>query len=148
VRNSGAYAVVEGAGDHCAEYMTGGRLVVLGHVGRNFAAGMSGGIAYVRDTPDGAHPKFEYFLNPGMVELSGLENQEDETFVLELIRKHIFWTGSVWAQSILDNWEVERRWFVKILPVEYKRALEQMKIDELDRKLYEIRRLQEIGERE
>ncbi|GAB6392333.1 MAG: glutamate synthase large subunit [Treponematales bacterium] len=142
VRNSGAFAVVEGTGDHAAEYMTGGRLVVLGAVGRNFAAGMSGGIAYVLDV----NGNFEFFLNKGMVELSGLDNEEDETFVKEMVRKHHYWTGSAWAKSILDNWAERKPQFVKILPVEYKRALEQMKIAELDKKLYEIRERQAIGE--
>jgi glutamate synthase (NADPH/NADH) large chain len=156
VRNSGAVAVVEGTGDHCAEYMTGGRLIVLGRVGRNFAAGMSGGIAYVYDQAGGGdghrasekdghqaggkdgHP-FEFYLNPGMVELSGLETEEDEVFVKEQIGKHVYWTGSVYAKGVLDAWETSRRRFIKVLPVEYKRALQQMKLAELDRKLYEIR---------
>jgi glutamate synthase (NADPH/NADH) large chain len=140
VRNSGALAVVEGAGDHCAEYMTGGRLVVLGAVGRNFAAGMSGGIAYVFDV-DG---NFEFFLNKGMVELSGLETGEDESFVLDSIKKHIYWTNSAYAQSILAEWTANRRRFIKVLPVEYKRALQQMKLAELDRKLYDIREREEL----
>ncbi|MDR1363105.1 MAG: glutamate synthase large subunit, partial [Spirochaetaceae bacterium] len=125
VRNSGALAVVEGAGDHCAEYMTGGRLIVLGKVGRNFAAGMSGGVAYVLDRAsesNGERP-FEYFLNSSMVELSRLDNVEDENFVLDAIEKHIYWTGSEYAKKIRDSWETERRNFYKILPVEYKRAL-------------------------
>jgi glutamate synthase (NADPH/NADH) large chain len=140
VRNSGAVAVVEGTGDHCAEYMTGGRLIVLGPVGRNFAAGMSGGIAYVLDRAG----NFEFFLNKGMVELSGLDNEEDEFFVKEQIAKHIYWTGSVYARAILDAWEENRRRFVKVLPVEYKRALQEMKLAELDRKLYEIREREEL----
>jgi glutamate synthase (NADPH/NADH) large chain len=143
VRNSGAFAVVEGTGDHCAEYMTGGRLVVLGAVGRNFAAGMSGGIAYVLNV----NGNFEYFLNRGMVELSGLDNEEDESFVKEEIRKHVYWTDSTYAKAILDNWVENKSKFIKVLPVEYKRALEQMKLAELDRKLYEIRELEEIGDR-
>jgi glutamate synthase (NADPH/NADH) large chain len=147
VRNSGALAVVEGAGDHCAEYMTGGRLVVLGKVGRNFAAGMSGGIAYVLDrssVSNGERP-FEYFLNSSMVELSRIENVEDENFVLGAIEKHIYWTGSEYAKKIRGNWETERRNFYKILPVEYKRALEEQKIAELDRRLYDIRKREEIN---
>ncbi|MDR3160281.1 MAG: glutamate synthase large subunit, partial [Spirochaetaceae bacterium] len=119
VRNSGAYAVVEGAGDHCAEYMTGGRLVVLGAVGRNFAAGMSGGIAYVLNH----NGDFEYFLNRGMVELSGLDNAGDENFVKEMIQKHVYWTGSAYARAILDNWTENRGLFVKVLPLEYKLAM-------------------------
>ncbi|MDR3171027.1 MAG: glutamate synthase large subunit [Treponema sp.] len=143
VRNSGAIAVVEGTGDHCAEYMTGGRIIVLGTVGRNFAAGMSGGIAYVLDTSG----NFEFFLNKGMVELSGLDTEDDERFVKEQIGKHIYWTGSVYARTILDAWGTYRLRFVKVLPVEYKWALQQMKLAELDRKLYEIREKEEITER-
>jgi glutamate synthase (NADPH/NADH) large chain len=140
VRNSGAVAVVEGAGDHCAEYMTGGRVIVLGKVGRNFAAGMSGGIAYVLDrTGD-----FEFFLNKGMVELSGLDNGEDENFVKETIAKHVYWTASAYARGILDNWAENRGRFVKVLPVEYKKALQEMKLAELDRKLYDIREREEL----
>ncbi|MDR2159101.1 MAG: glutamate synthase large subunit [Treponema sp.] len=140
VRNSGALAVVEGTGDHCAEYMTGGRLVVLGTVGRNFAAGMSGGIAYVLNL----NGNFEFFLNRGMVEISGLETEEDEKFVKDCIEKHAYWTGSAWARDILGAWTEYRQQFVKVLPVEYKRALQQMKLAELDRKLYEIREREEL----
>jgi glutamate synthase (NADPH/NADH) large chain len=144
VRNSGAVAVVEGAGDHCAEYMTGGRVIVLGRVGRNFAAGMSGGIAYVLDV----NGNFEYFLNRGMVELSGLDTEEDEIFVREEIERHIYWTGSAYARGILYGWEDYRTKFVKVLPVEYKKALQEMKLRELDRKLYDIRLREEIAESE
>jgi glutamate synthase (NADPH/NADH) large chain len=140
VRNSGALAVVEGTGDHCAEYMTGGRLVVLGAVGRNFAAGMSGGIAYVFDV----NGSFEFFLNKGMVELSGLETEEDEIFVKDSVKKHIYWTNSAYAKSILAEWTANRPRFIKVLPVEYKRALQQMKLAELDRKLYDIREREEL----
>jgi glutamate synthase (NADPH/NADH) large chain len=143
VRNSGAVAVVEGAGDHCAEYMTGGRVIVLGRVGRNFAAGMSGGIAYVLDI----NGNFEYFLNRGMVELSGLDTEEDEIFVREEIGQHIYWTGSAYARGILYGWEDYRTKFVKVLPVEYKKALQEMKLRELDRKLYDIRLREDIAER-
>jgi glutamate synthase (NADPH/NADH) large chain len=140
VRNSGALAVVEGTGDHCAEYMTGGRLVVLGAVGRNFAAGMSGGIAYVFDVKG----NLEFFLNKGMVELSGLETEEDEIFVKDSINKHIYWTNSAYAKSIMAEWAANRQKFIKVLPVEYKRALQQMKLAELDRKLYDIREREEL----
>jgi glutamate synthase (NADPH/NADH) large chain len=143
VRNSGATAVIEGAGDHAAEYMTGGRIIVLGTVGRNFAAGMSGGIAYVLDKKG----DFEYFLNKGMVELSGLDNEEDENFVKLQVEQHIYWTGSSYAKSILNNWGDYKPKFVKILPVEYKMALQKMKLAELDRKLYDIREREEIAER-
>ncbi|QQO09394.1 glutamate synthase large subunit [Breznakiella homolactica] len=140
VRNSGAVAVVEGTGDHCAEYMTGGRVIVLGDVGRNFAAGMSGGIAYVFDR----NSRLEYFINKGMVELSSLDNEEDENFVRDMIRNHVYWTGSRYAKEILDSWHHSRNSFIKVLPVEYKRALQQMKLAELDRKLYEIREQEDI----
>ncbi|MDR0451737.1 MAG: glutamate synthase subunit alpha, partial [Treponema sp.] len=143
VRNSGAVAVVEGTGDHCAEYMTGGRVIVLGKVGRNFAAGMSGGIAYVLDTEG----SFRYFLNPGMVDLSGLDTEEDEIFVREEIGQHVYWTGSAYARGILRSWEDYRAKFVKVLPVEYKKALQEMKLRELDRKLYDIRLREDIAER-
>jgi glutamate synthase (NADPH) large chain len=143
VRNSGADAVVEGTGDHCAEYMTGGTLVVLGDVGRNFAAGMSGGIAYVMDRKG----DLEYKLNKGMVELSHLDNEEDDQIVKNLIRRHVYWTGSTYANEILTNWQTHRQLFVKVLPVEYKRALQQMKLAELDRKLNEIRFQEDIAAR-
>ncbi|GHV74657.1 glutamate synthase [Spirochaetia bacterium] len=143
VRNSGAAAVVEGAGDHAAEYMTGGYLIVLGPVGRNFAAGMSGGIAYVLDK----NGDFEYFLNKGMVELSGLDNEEDEHFVKQYIEQHIYWTGSSYAKNILDNWGEYKPKFIKVLPVEYKMALQKMKLAELDRKLYDIREREDIAAR-
>jgi glutamate synthase (NADPH/NADH) large chain len=143
VRNSGATAVIEGAGDHAAEYMTGGRIIVLGAVGRNFAAGMSGGIAYVLDKKG----DFEYFLNKGMVELSGLDNEEDENFVKRQVEQHIYWTGSSYVKNILNNWGEYKPKFVKILPVEYKMALQKMKLAELDRKLYDIREREEIAER-
>jgi glutamate synthase (NADPH/NADH) large chain len=110
---------------------------------------MSGGIAYVLDrySPEtGGHP-FEYFLNSSMVELSRLESMEDEAFVLDAIEKHIYWTGSAYAKTIWDNWAVERLRFYKVLPVEYKRALEEQKIAELDRKLYDIRKREEISEK-
>ncbi|MDR0410422.1 MAG: glutamate synthase large subunit [Treponema sp.] len=140
VRNSGVTAVVEGVGDHAAEYMTGGNLIVLGKVGRNFAAGMSGGIAYIWD----ASGDFDFFLNKGMVEKTGFESEDDEGFVKSFIEKHVFWTNSDHARSILDNWGENRRQFVKITPLEYKRALQQMKLSELDRRLFDIREKQEL----
>jgi glutamate synthase (NADPH/NADH) large chain len=143
VRNSGAIAVVEGVGDHAAEYMTGGRIIVLGAVGRNFGAGMSGGIAYVLDR-DG---NFEYFLNKGMVELSGLDNEEDENFVRRHIEQHVYWTGSAYAEDILRHWTEHKPRFVKVLPVEYKMALQQQMLADLDRKLYDIREREEITDR-
>jgi glutamate synthase (NADPH/NADH) large chain len=87
---------------------------------------------------------FEFFLNKGMVELSGLETEEDEIFVKDSVKKHIYWTNSEYAKSILAGWETNRRRFIKVLPVEYKRALQQMKLAELDRKLYDIREREEL----
>jgi glutamate synthase (NADPH/NADH) large chain len=149
VRNSGATAVVEGAGDHCAEYMTGGRLVVLGSVGRNFAAGMSGGIAYVLDL----RGNFDFYLNHGMVELTRLtaEPAEEEAevadaiFVKHQIENHIKWTGSAYAKSILAKWDEYRAKFYKVMPIEYKRALEQQKIAALDAKLKGIQETEDLG---
>ena len=123
VRNSGATAVVEGIGDHGCEYMTGGRAVILGPTGRNFAAGMSGGIAYVWDH-EGV---FATRCNPGMVELERLVADEDIEELHRLISRHREFTGSEVAARILDNWEAERENFVKVMPTDYKRVLEEMK---------------------
>jgi len=123
VRNSGALAVVEGAGDHCAEYMTGGCLVVLGSVGRNFAAGMSGGIAYVLNL-DGS---FNYFCNQDMVELSPAIGLDDQKEIKALLLNHIHYTNSTLAQNIIENWYKFMPKFVKVLPLDYKRVLNQMK---------------------
>jgi glutamate synthase (NADPH/NADH) large chain len=122
--------------------MTGGRLIVLGTVGRNFAAGMSGGIAYVLNR----NGNFEFFLNKSMVEVSGLETEEDEHFVKDHIEKHLYWTGSAHAKTILDGWAEYKDMFIKVLPVEYKFALQQMKLAELDKKLYDIRKREDIAE--
>jgi glutamate synthase (NADPH/NADH) large chain len=142
VRNSGAVAVVEGSGDHCAEYMTGGRLVVLGNTGRNFAAGMSGGIAYVLDL----RGNFDYYLNHGMVELTSLtaEPAEDEAFVRHLIENHAAWTKSAYAASILARWSEYRTKFYKVMPIEYKRALEQQKLAALDEKLKGMHEMEDL----
>jgi glutamate synthase (NADPH/NADH) large chain len=145
VRNSGAAAVVEGTGDHGCEYMTGGTVVVLGRTGRNFAAGMSGGIAYVHDR-DGT---FRSRCNPAMVALepvlteAGQADAEkdlivagkgrlqhlgrfDEALLRELIERHLRFTGSTLALAILDDWDAARGRFVKVFPNEYKRALSEM----------------------
>ena len=119
VRNSGVHAVVEGIGDHGCEYMTGGRVVVLGQSGRNFAAGMSGGIAYVFDV-DG---DFKRRCNLGMVELAPLEHAEDITLVRELLRRHVAYTGSTYANRFLDDWIAVQPRFVKVMPKDYKRVL-------------------------
>jgi glutamate synthase domain-containing protein 2/glutamate synthase domain-containing protein 1/glutamate synthase domain-containing protein 3 len=120
VRNSGATAVVEGVGDHCCEYMTGGRILVLGRTGRNFAAGMSGGFAYVFDeTGD-----FDKRCNLGMVELEAL-GPEDAAFVAALIEEHRELTGSRRAQSLLADWENTLPRLIKVVPLEYRRVLEE-----------------------
>ena len=120
VRNSGATAVVEGVGDHGCEYMTGGRVVVLGPTGRNFAAGMSGGIAYVLDEAGdfGAQR-----CNPGMVELETLADETEARAVRELIERHAQFTGSAPARRALADWNAWRARFVKVMPTDYKRAL-------------------------
>jgi len=134
VRNSGAVAVVEGTGDHCCEYMTGGRTVVLGTTGRNFAAGMSGGIAYVLDLLG----NFDYYCNMGMVEISLVEDLQDIRELSELIQKHHRYTGSQRAREVLDNWETYLPKFMKVIPYEYKRVLEEEKLEELKRKIQEV----------
>ncbi len=121
VRNSGAQAVVEGVGDHGCEYMTGGVVVVLGPTGRNFAAGMSGGTAFVFDR-DG---DFRKKCNTGLVELESLIEESDLWLVLGLVEDHVRFTGSTVGQRILDNWELMVPRFVKVMPTEYKRVLQQ-----------------------
>ena len=136
VRNSGAIAVIEGAGDHCCEYMTGGRVVVLGETGRNFAAGMSGGVAYVYD------PKhtFDYFCNMDMVELSLVEESVSRKELLELIRQHYLHTGSAQAGRMLDDWHRYIEDFIQVVPIEYKRVLEEEKMKRLHEKIADIQR--------
>ena len=136
VRNSGAIAVIEGAGDHCCEYMTGGRVVVLGKTGRNFAAGMSGGVAYVYD-PDHS---FDYFCNMDMVELSLIEDSTSRKELLELIRQHYLHTGSALAGRMLDNFSKYVDDFIQVLPIEYKRVLEEEKMARLHEKIADIQR--------
>ena len=136
VRNSGAIAVVEGAGDHCCEYMTGGRVVVLGETGRNFAAGMSGGLAYVWD-PDG---KFDYFCNMEMVELSLLEDSSSRKELHELIRQHYLYTGSQLARKMLDDWNRYADEFIQVTPIEYKRVLAEEQMKKLQQKIAEVQR--------
>lgn len=131
VRNSGAKAVIEGTGDHCCEYMTGGRVVVLGKTGRNFAAGMSGGIAYVLDV-DG---DFDYYCNKGLVELTHLEDRSDVDELQEMISKHLLYTQSTLAAKVLTNWDEYLPRFVKVIPFEYKKVLEELKLREIERKL-------------
>jgi len=123
VRNSGLNAVVEGVGDHGCEYMTGGRVVVLGKTGRNFAAGMSGGLAYVMDWDN----DFELKCNREMVELSYLEDPDETAEVKAMIERHKEYTGSKLAARILKKWEENRRRFVKVLPKDYKNVLEAIR---------------------
>ena len=118
VRNSGALAVVEGVGDHACEYMTGGRVIVLGSTGRNFAAGMSGGLAYVWD----AQGEFTSQCNSGMVDLDPL-TAEDQRFLQRVIAQHRQLSGSPRAEGILERWESEKQRFIKVFPVDYKRIL-------------------------
>jgi glutamate synthase (NADPH/NADH) large chain len=122
VRNSGANAVIEGVGDHGCEYMTGGRVIVLGETGRNFAAGMSGGIAYVWDPQN----IFEKRVNLGMVDLEILINPTEIKFVKQMIENHYRYTNSKRAKEILENWENEIKNFVKVIPGDYKLALQKL----------------------
>ncbi|MCA9215298.1 MAG: glutamate synthase large subunit [Planctomycetales bacterium] len=119
VRNSGARAVIEGVGDHGCEYMTGGRVVILGETGRNFAAGMSGGVAYVLDeTGD-----FNLRCNLGMVELEKVETDEDKSELKQMVEKHLEYTGSDVAKQVLTEWDTVLDKFVKVMPTDYKRVL-------------------------
>ncbi len=136
VRNSGAIAVIEGAGDHCCEYMTGGRVVVLGKTGRNFAAGMSGGVAYVYD-PDHT---FDYFCNMDMVEINLVEDSVSRKELLELVRQHYLHTGSALAGRMLDGWQRYCEDFVQVVPIEYKRVLQEEQMMRLREKISEIQR--------
>ena len=131
VRNSGAHAVVEGVGDHGCEYMTGGRVVVLGKTGKNFAAGMSGGIAYVLDDTG----NFDYFCNKGLVDLLPVEDKADVVELQSLISNHLLYTQSCLASRILTNWEEYLPKFVKVIPFEYKKVLEEQKLLILQKKL-------------
>ena len=136
VRNSGAIAVVEGVGDHCCEYMTGGRTVVLGSTGRNFAAGMSGGIAYVWN-PKG---DFDYFCNMEMVELSLIEDMADNRELYRIIGNHYKYTRSPLAGRMLDNWQQYVDQFIKVIPFEYKKVLHDEKMEKLQKKIAELER--------
>jgi glutamate synthase (NADPH/NADH) large chain len=120
VRNSGVTAVVEGVGDHGCEYMTGGRVLVLGETGRNFAAGMSGGLAYVLD----AEGIFEKRVNHGMIELEAL-SPDDAAFVSALIEEHQKRTGSRQAAELLADWPRTQSRMIKVVPLEYRRVLQE-----------------------
>ncbi len=136
VRNSGAIAVLEGAGDHCCEYMTGGRVVVLGETGRNFAAGMSGGVAYVWDK----NHHFDYFCNMDMVEINLVEDSVSRKELHELIRQHYLYTGSTLARTMLDNWQRYIEDFIQIVPIEYKRVLQEEQMMRLREKIADMQR--------
>jgi glutamate synthase (NADPH/NADH) large chain len=136
VRNSGATAVVEGVGDHCCEYMTGGRTVVLGPTGRNFAAGMSGGIAYVWN-PEG---NFDYFCNMEMVELSLIEDKADNRELYRIISNHYKLTRSPLAGRMLENWDQYVEQFIKVIPYEYKKVLQEEKMEHLQQKIAQMER--------
>jgi len=123
VRNSGAHAVIEGVGDHGCEYMTGGRAVILGPTGRNFAAGMSGGVAYIWD-PEG---EFAPNCNMEMVELESMEDSDDIAELQGLIEEHAERTGSNVATEVLGNWNTALGQFVKVMPTDYKRVLAERK---------------------
>ncbi|KAF0135096.1 MAG: glutamate synthase (NADH) large subunit [Candidatus Saganbacteria bacterium] len=133
IRNSGLYAVIEGVGDHGLEYMTGGRVIVIGSTGRNFAAGMSGGIAYVYDK----NADFSEKCNLQMVELESLK-KDDEKIIQELLHNHFKYTGSTVAKKIIDNFMKEKRKFVKVMPIEYKRVLQEKVLEEKELELMEI----------
>jgi len=126
VRNSGVIAVVEGVGDHGCEYMTGGRVIVLGKTGVNFAAGMSGGIAYVLDE----NQLFDTRCNLEMVDIEPVTEQEDIEFLYRYIKNHIKYTQSNYAAQILKDWDEYLPYFVKVISVEYRRALERIKDQE------------------
>ena len=136
VRNSGAIAVIEGAGDHCCEYMTGGRVVVLGETGRNFAAGMSGGVAYVWDK----NHNFDYFCNMDMVEINLVEENSYRKELHELIRQHYLYTGSKLARTMLDDWNRYVEDFIQIVPIEYKRVLQEEQVKKLQQKIADMQR--------
>ena len=136
VRNSGAIAIIEGAGDHCCEYMTGGRVVVLGETGRNFAAGMSGGVAYVWDK----NHSFDYFCNMDMVEINLVEDSVSRKELKELIHQHYLHTGSKLARTMLDNWQDYIDDFIQVIPIEYKRVLHEEQMARLQQKIADVQR--------
>lgn len=136
VRNSGATAVIEGAGDHCCEYMTGGRVVVLGETGRNFAAVMSGGVAYVWDK----NHNFDYFCNMDMVEINLVEDSQYRKELHELIRQHYLYTGSKLARTMLDDWNRYVEDFIQVVPIEYTRVLQEEQMKKLQQKIADMQR--------
>jgi glutamate synthase (NADPH) large chain len=141
VRNSGADAVVEGVGNHCCEYMTGGRVVVLGSTGSNFAAGMSGGIAYVLNEIG----DFDFYCNMGMVELSLVEDYNDTNELNRLISRHYRFTGSKKAKMILDDFNNWLPKFIKVIPYDYKKVLQELKLEEIKKKIADVEVDVEMG---
>jgi glutamate synthase (NADPH/NADH) large chain len=141
VRNSGANAVVEGVGNHCCEYMTGGRVVVLGTTGSNFAAGMSGGIAYVFNE----NGDFDFYCNMGMVELSLVEDHGDITELTELISRHYLFTKSKKAKMVLDDLNKYIPMFIKVIPYDFKKVLQEQKLEEIRKKIADVEIDLEIG---
>lgn len=135
VRNSGAIAVVEGAGEHCCEYMTGGRVIILGYTGRNFGAGMSGGVAYVWNH-DGY---FDTRCNMEMIELSLIDNKADTEELMGYIEAHYKYTQSQAAKEILENPELLKE-FIKVTPIEYKRVLQEEQMKKLQQRILEVER--------
>jgi glutamate synthase (NADPH/NADH) large chain len=133
VRNSGAKAVVEGVGEHCCEYMTGGRVVVLGYTGRNFGAGMSGGVAYVWNK-DG---NFDHLCNMEMIELSLVENKIEIDELTGLIENHYHHTGSLVAKEVLDNPALLKQ-FIKVTPIEYKKVLQEEQMRALQQRISKV----------
>jgi len=125
VRNSGARVVIGAIGDHGCEYMTGGRVVILGTIGKNFGAGMSGGIAYILDEKN----NLKSLINKEMVELERLNDNEEIDEVRGMIEKYVEYTGSVEGAEILANWEKEVPKFIKVMPTDYKRALAQLALE-------------------
>jgi glutamate synthase (ferredoxin) len=123
VRNSGVHAVVEGVGDHGCEYMTGGRVVIIGKTGRNFAAGMSGGIAYVLNEDNDFHIR----CNRQMVHLEEVEEKEDVEIIKRLLTRHVQYTQSSVGRRILQNWQAYQGRFVKVMPKDYKIVLEAIR---------------------
>jgi glutamate synthase (NADPH/NADH) large chain len=126
IRNSGAKAVVEGVGDHCCEYMTGGIVVVIGNTGNNFAAGMSGGIAYVYDESQ----LFDTHCNLDMVDVEYVWNEEDKVQIRTMIENHYGYTSSPRAKILLSDWDTHLPLFVKVMPIDYRKSLERMKLHE------------------
>jgi len=128
VRNSGAHAIVEGVGDHCCEYMTGGVVVVLGETGRNFAAGMSGGVAFVLDEAG----RFETLCNKDMVGLEAVESEEDIELLRGMVERHLQWSGSEQARRVLEDWDGLLPSFVKVMPNDLRRVLRERQEAELE----------------